>query len=103
MKKKAEKVSNGLVMVPKIDIEYRGFHIEAKRDFGNQPFSNVNTYRKGYVVVKNGANIMPGGTWASSIIEAKVMIDTYLEADGNAQLFWDILRRKQGLGEYEEV
>jgi hypothetical protein len=103
MRKKAEKVSNGLVNVPNIDIEYRGFHIVPKRDFGNYPHHNVNTYKKGYVVTQDGMNVMAGATWASSVIEAKVMIDSHIEADGDGDLFWKIMRKKQGLDEYEEV
>lgn len=102
-KKKADLVNNGLVNVPNINIEYKGFHIVPKLDFGKYPHSDVNTYRKGYVVVKSGINVMPGATWASSIIESKEMIESYLEANGNAELFWTIIRRKQGLEEYEEV
>jgi hypothetical protein len=103
MKKVPEYVSNGLVNVPDIDIEYRGFHIKAKRDFGSYPYSNVNTYKKGYVVVKDGCNPMPGATWATSVIGARVMIDSYIEAEGDARLFWEIHRAKQGLDEYTEV
>lgn len=103
MRKKVEHVSNGLVNVPNIDIEYKGFHIMPKRDFGGYPYSNVNTIRKGYVVVKDGCNVMPGATWAHSVIEAKEMIESYIEAEGNGDLFWKIHREKQGLGEYEEV
>jgi hypothetical protein len=103
VKKKVEFVHNGLVNVPDIKIDYRGFTIQPKRDFGSYPYSNVNTYRKGYVAVKDNLNYMPGATWASSVIEAKAMIDSYIEADGNGQKFWEIHREKQGLGEFEEV
>lgn len=103
MRKKAETVSNGLVNVPNIDIEYRGFHIKPKRDFGSYPHQNVNTYCKGYVVVQNGCNVIAGGAWASSVIEAKALIDSHIEADGDAELFWKIHREKQGLAEYVEV
>lgn len=103
MKKKVEWVFNGIVNVPDIDIEYRGFHIRPKRDFGGYPYANVNTYKKGYVVVKDGMNAMPGATWSFSVIEAKVMIDSFIEAGGDAKVFWEITREKQGLAEYEEV
>lgn len=101
--KKAEMVFNGLVNVPNINIEYRGFNIVPKRDFGSYPYSNVNTYRKGYVVVKNGVNVIAGASWASSVIEAKAMIDSHIKADGDGDLFWKIHRAKQGRDEYEEV
>lgn len=103
MRKKAEFVSNGLVNVPNIDIEYRGYHIIPKLDFGSYPYLNVNTYKKGYVIVKDSMNVMPGATWATSIIEAKEMINSLIESNGDGQLFWEIQRRKQGLEEYEEV
>lgn len=104
MKKEAEYVFNGLINVPNIDIEYRGYHIVPKRDFGGYPFSsNGNTYRRGYVVVQGCVNVMPGATWSSSVIEAKAMIDSYIEADGDNQLFWEIHRKKQGRDEYQEV
>lgn len=103
MRKKVERISNGLVNVPDIKIEYRGFIIQPKRDFGGYPYSNVNTIRKGYVAVRDGLNYMPGATWAGSVIEAKAMIDSYIEADGDGQKFWEIHREKQGLAEFEEV
>lgn len=103
MTKKAELVHNGIINVPNIDIEYRGFHIRPKLDFGRTPYQNVNTYRKGYVVVKGNVNVMAGGTWATSVIEAKAMIDAHIEADGNGEMFWKILRVKQGMSDYEEV
>jgi hypothetical protein len=103
MKKRAEKVFNGICNVPNIDIEYKGFHIIPKRDFGKYPYMNVNTYRKGYVIVQNNVNVMAGATWTSSIVEAKVLIDSHIEANGDSDLFWKIQRSKQGLDEYEEV
>lgn len=103
MPKKATMRFNGLAMVPDIDIEYRGFNIKAKMDFGNSPYKNVNTYRKGYVVVKDGVNAMPGAIWATSIVEAKSMIDSFIEADGSSAMFWVIQGEKQGKNEYEEV
>lgn len=103
IRKKPEFVSNGLVNVPDINIEYKGFNIIPKRDFGKYPYSNVNTYRKGYVIVKDGVNVMAGGAWATSVIQAKSMIDSHIEANGNAELFWKIHRSKQGLDEWEEV
>ena len=101
--KEAEKVHNGLVNVPNIDIEYKGYHIKPKLDFGGYAHKNVNTYYKGYVVVKDGYNAMPGATWSPSVIGAKVMIDTFIEADGDGDVFWKLHRSKQGLDEYKEV
>jgi len=58
---------------------------------------------KGYVVTNGVCNVMPGATWAHSIIEAKVMIDILIEANGNSARFWEILREPQGFAEWEEV
>lgn len=102
-RKKVEYVNNGLVNVPDIDIEYRGFRIRPKLDFGSTPYLNVNTYKKGYVVVQDGINPMPGATWSTSVLEAKVMIDVYIEADGDGDTFWKMMREKQGRAEYEDV
>ncbi len=64
---------------------------------------NGNHIRKGYIVVKNHCLAMPGGAWAHSVIEAKAMIDTLIEAEENAEKFWDLLREAEGLNEYEYV
>ena len=101
--KEAKMIHNGLVNVPDIDLEYRDFHIVPKLDFDGMPYQNVNTYRKGYVIVKDYVNIMPGATWATSVIEAKAMIDAYIEADGNAEMFWKIFRVKEGKCDYLKV
>lgn len=104
MRKKAEMVSNGLMLVPDVVIEYRGFNIVPKRDFWIQPFQNCGgTYKKGYVITDGFCNIMPAATWAHSIIEAKAMIDVFIEADSNSDKFWELLRGRQGLAEWEEV
>ncbi len=102
--KETKLVYNGLIEVPDIEIEYRGFHIVPKLDFEGVPHEGVaNTYRKGYLIVIDYVNIMPSDTWATSVIEAKAMIDAYSEADGNAEMFWKILRVKEGKCDYEEV
>lgn len=103
MRKEAELVYNGIVNVPNILIEYKGFEIRQKLDFGGYPYQNVNTYKKGYVVVQDHTNVLAGGTWSKSIIEAKVAIDCHIEAKGDSFLFWKLLNEHQGLGEWEEV
>lgn len=103
MEKRPKFVNNGLVNVPNIEIEYRGFIIKPKLDFGKYPYQGVNTYRKGYVMTKDGYNVMAGATWATSIVEAKSMIDSHLEAEGDPIRFWKIENAKRGLNEYEEV
>lgn len=102
--KKAAKVSNGLINVPDIRIEYRGYIIKPKRDFGGSPFYvNGNQYSRGYVVTDGSCNVMPGATWSESIIGAKALIDCLIESKETGRDFWDILRETQGLTEWEEV
>lgn len=102
--KKAEFRHNGMINVPDVKIEYRGFMIKAKLDMGNYPWrSNGNDIRRGYIVVKDGALALPGGVWAHSVIEAKTLIDIYLAAGQDTQSFWELLRKAQGYEEYTEV
>ena len=96
MRKKAELISNGLVQVPNISIEYRGFTIQPKRDFGSYPYQNVNVYRKGYVCVKDYTNPMAGATWSHTVTGAKIMIDCHIEAEGDGDKFWELM------GQWEE-
>ncbi len=103
-KKKAEMVFNGMINVPNIRIEYRGFTIQPKLDMGKHPWSsNGNTYRRGYVVVRDGYQAMPGATWSENVIGAKVMVDSFIEANEDGQKFWEIMREKQGREEWDEV
>ena len=103
-RKTPEMRSNGIINVPQIEIKYRGFTIKPKMDMGSTPWmSNGNTIRRGYVVIRDGCLAMPGGSWSGSIIEAKVSIDTFIEAEENGDRFWELLREKQGLAEWSEV
>ncbi|TQS01389.1 hypothetical protein [Paenibacillus ottowii] len=102
-KKKAEYRSNGLIHVPDIRIEYKGFIIQPKLDMGRNPWRiKGNDIRRGYIVMENGCLAMPGGAWACSVVEAKHMIDTYLESGGDVQKFWELLRKAE-YEEYDEV
>lgn len=104
MKKKPEYQSNGIINVPIIQIEYKGFTIKAKLDMGCCPWnSKGNDIRRGYIIVENGCLVMPGGAWSHSVIEAKAMIDIYIEANRDAKIFWELLRQAQGYGEYEDI
>jgi hypothetical protein len=70
--------------------KYRGHTIEGKRDFGTHGYlSNGKVIRKGWVVVKDFCNIMPGGTWFFSLSEARRAIDVLIRVKGNAQRFWE--------------
>jgi hypothetical protein len=69
------------------EIEYRGFFIKPKTDFGN-------TENEGYIVVQNGVNVLAGATWGKSISDAKMMVDCHIEANGDADRFWQLVRNK---------
>lgn len=75
-------------------IDYQGFTIEPKRDFGSTGFLVDGRFIKiGYVVVKNGCNAMPGAVWFRSIEDAKGAIDVWIETGGAS-----IWRRTDGTG-----
>ena len=64
-------------------IDWHGFTIEPKRDFGPSGFFLDGRFTKiGYVVVKDGCNAMPGATWFRSIEDAKDAIDVLIEVGG---------------------
>lgn len=103
-RKMADYRYNGMINVPDIMIEYQGYIIQPKLDMGRTSwFSNGNQINRGYVITDGTCNIMPGGTWAHSVLEAKVMIDIYIESAGISEEFWNLLREKQGLAEWEYV
>ena len=104
LKKKPKYINNGLINVPDIIIEYRGYKIEPKLDFGKYPYQGAGyVCSKGYVVTDGICNVMPGATWSQDVIGAKVMIDTLIESKETGNDFWDLLREKQGLSEWIEV
>jgi hypothetical protein len=73
--------------------QHRGFTIKPKRDFGGHPyFIRGKTVWRGFVVVRDGINVMPAATWFYTVEHAKVGIDCLIESDGNAQHFYDLLQ-----------
>ena len=86
-------------------IDYRGFTIEPKRDFGPTGFYINGTFTKiGYVVVKDGCNAMPGATWFHTIESAKEAVDVLIDVGGediwnptpgHGQRFWERIRAQQ--------
>ena len=60
-----EMVNNGLMLVPKILVEYRGYRIVPKLDFGRRPFLADGVWvSSGYVVTDGMCNVrypMPKG------------------------------------------
>lgn len=73
---------------------HRGFRIEPKRDFGAGRGYLVNGQwiKKGYVVVKDACNVMPGAAWFQTVAEAKRAIDVLIAVGGESPLFWEILQ-----------
>jgi hypothetical protein len=83
-------------------LEYRGLHIEPKRDFGR----NGGT---GWLVTDGVCNVLPGATWAHSIEGAVQLADDYIMAGGLgrtdnqvhiddnavAPVFWRLVRARQ--------
>lgn len=64
-------------------IDYRGFTIEPKRDFGPSGFYIGGRFvKRGYVVVKERCNAMPAATWFLTIEDAKQAIDVLIDVDG---------------------
>ena len=104
MKKQAEMIKNGMILVPNISIEYKGFTIRPKLDMGSSPWLvNGNEYRRGYIVTRNGVQVMPGGAWFDSVIEARAAVDILIESNGDAAAFWNLWNEYSGLNEYESV
>ena len=57
-------------------LNYKGFVIEAKRDYADVLAYDQGFYlRDGFVVVKDGCNATPGAGWFKSVREAKEAID----------------------------
>ena len=69
--------------------KYRGHEIKPKLDFGEYGYWIDGKYvKKGWVVVKDYCNIMPGATWFQTVPEAKEAIDLLIAVKGNAKEFW---------------
>lgn len=71
-------------------LEYRGYHIVLKRDFGRH-FHLVDGMpcRWGFIVTKGGANALPGAVWCQTVKEAKQCIDCLIET-GDTGAFHDL-------------
>jgi hypothetical protein len=86
------------------ELPYRGFMIKPKQDFGRFPHSiGGQVVAHGFVVTKQGANVMPAAAWFSTITQAQEAIDLLIEADGDADLFWELIRRRTKDTETTEV
>lgn len=72
------------------------YHIKLKRDFGPHGFLiNGKQIHRGFVVVKDGCNCMPGATWFLTEADAMLAIEV-LETVGLAN-FWAVLARKRAV------
>lgn len=92
VEKTGETAFNGMVNVDIFYIHYRGFTIKPKLDMGSSPWlSHANSFRTGWVVVKDGCNALPGATWCHSPFDAKATIDLWIEAEFDAQQFWKLM------------
>lgn len=70
-------------------LKYNAYIIEPKRDFGNMPYwIDGFPVTQGYVVVKDGCNVMPGATWFQTVRDAKRACDI-LDRVGDTPRFWD--------------
>ena len=68
---------------------YRGFDILPKRDFGPHGFwNNGCRVDRGFVVVKDSINVMPGATWFQTLTQAFDAIDDWLESGQDPATFW---------------
>jgi hypothetical protein len=82
-----------MVKVPMRKVEYRGFTIKPKLDMGDTPhLGHGNSYRTGWVVLDaNGALALPGGSYSTSILEARASIDLWIEAGFDGGTFWKLM------------
>ncbi|MFS0841306.1 hypothetical protein [Paenibacillus sp. 1P03SA] len=103
-KEKAPLISNGIMNVPDIRIEYKGYTIKPKLDFGKLHWIvRGNDIRRGYVVTDGIVNVMPGATWFCSTIEARVAIETLIEAKETGSDFWELWDQKSGRKQWEDI
>lgn len=74
-------------------LSYRNVQIAPKYDFGDDGFLiDGIKVRHGFVCIADGCNILPGATWAETIDCAKRLIDAYFASNGEADIFWKIVR-----------
>lgn len=87
-------------------IDYQGFTIEPKRDFGPHGFFLEGRFTKvGCVVIKDACNAMPGATWFRTIEDAKEAIDVLIAVGGAdiwqrpavySKRFWERMQARTG-------
>lgn len=87
------------------NVEHRGYRIIPKLDFsGNGFWIEGKWVKEGLVVIHGeghefaGCNAMPGATWFRSVEAARDAIDYLIQADGNAEAFWERLNQDYIVG-----
>lgn len=78
-------------------LNYRGYTIQHKRDFGDGwHLIDGMPVRAGFVVVdQNGCLALPGACWDQTVAAAKESIDVLLAVGGDAKAFWHVTRKIQ--------
>lgn len=68
---------------------YRGLDILPKLDSGGRPFwFNGRMMDRGFVVVKNHVNAMPGAIWFETLTQAFDAIDDWISSGQDVATFW---------------
>lgn len=82
-----------------MDAQFLGFTIKPKLDFGLHGYLiDGKMVKEGFVVCKNGCNIMPGATWFQTVPDAEQAIKVLLHVGEpyNNKRFWRLLHRING-------
>lgn len=78
---------------PAFSIEYKGYQIERKQDFGTGHLIDGFKVKHGYIALKGSCNVMPGATWFLTVKETKEAIDMYELVEHDAAKFWVALSK----------
>lgn len=87
-------------MARNYSVQYRGFTLHVKGDFGDQPhLIDGLPCAWGYIAVRNGCNAMPGATWFQTVKDGKRGVDALIQAEAmfyapeaQAAEFWRLVR-----------
>ncbi len=78
-------------------VEYRGYFITRKKDFGRSPHLIDGFFTDYGFTVGDGplTNSMPGATWFQTVAEAKQGIDDLIAAEAAGVNFWFYRKRRK--------
>jgi hypothetical protein len=78
-------------------LNYRDHMILVKQDFGSS-FHLIDGMPTniGYVVVKDGVNVMPGAVWFQTVKQARRAVDLLILTEGNVELFYKAMNAYNG-------